>query len=153
MSLNNLRNKQTIVLHNCEINNETYDLVITPHKQTFGYIRTKRQTIKRKIISKQRQIIRKKFSKRRNAVSKSEVSNLDALCKLKETVNKNYPVHDQLFCSDSEATSNSSKQANRRIKKIYKNKPVHLYNWNQPIRHIEHYAVTVIKQKNEPKSK
>ena len=51
MSLNNLVNKQTIVLHNCETNNETYDLVITPHKQTIGYIRTKRQTIKRKIIS------------------------------------------------------------------------------------------------------
>ena len=48
MSLNNLGNKQTIVLHICEINNETYDLVITPHKQTIGYIRTKRQTIKRK---------------------------------------------------------------------------------------------------------
>ena len=48
MSLNNLGNKQTIVLHNCEINNETYDLVITAHKQTVGYIRTKRQTIKNK---------------------------------------------------------------------------------------------------------
>ena len=105
MSLNNLGNKQTIVLHNCEINNETYDLVITPHKQTIGYIRMKRQTIKRKIISKQRQIILKRFSKRRNAVSESEVSNLDALCKLKETVNKNYPVHNQLYLSDSEATS------------------------------------------------
>ena len=103
MSLNNLGNKQTIVLHNREINNETYDLVITPHKQTIGYIRTKRQTKKRKIISKQRQIIRKRFSKRRNAVSESEVSNLDTFCKLKETVNKSYPVHDQLNFSDSEA--------------------------------------------------
>ena len=66
MSLNNLDlgKKQTIVLHNCKINNETYDLVITPHKQTIGYIRTKRQTIKRKILSKQRQITRKRFSKR-----------------------------------------------------------------------------------------
>ena len=97
MSLNNLGNKQTIVLHNCEINDEIYDLVITPYKQTIRYIRTKRQTIKRKIISKQRQIIRKRFSKRRNAVSESEVSNLDALCKLKETVNKNYPVQYQLY--------------------------------------------------------
>ena len=88
MSLNYLGNKQTIVLHNCEINNETYDLVITPHKQTIGYIRTKRQTIKRQFISKQRQIIRKRFSKRRNAVSESEVSNLDALCILEETVKK-----------------------------------------------------------------
>ena len=87
MSLNNLGNKQTIVLHNCKINNETYDLVITPRKQTIGYIRTKRQTIKQN-ISKQRQTIRKRFSKQRNAVSKSEVSNLDALCKLKETLNK-----------------------------------------------------------------
>ena len=38
MSLNILGNKQTIVLHNCEIINEAYDLVITPHKQTIGYI-------------------------------------------------------------------------------------------------------------------
>ena len=123
MSLNNLGNKQTIVLHNCEIKNETYELVITPHKQTIGYIRRKRQTIKGKIISKskQTQITRKRFSKRRNAVSESEVSNLDALCKLKETVNKNYPVHDQLYFCDSEATSHSSKQGKRRIKKIYKN--------------------------------
>ena len=79
MSLNNLGNKQTIILHNCEINNETYDLVITPGKQTIGYIRTKRQTIKTKNISKQRQITRKRFTKRRNAVSDSEISNLDAL--------------------------------------------------------------------------
>ena len=56
MSQNNLGNKQTIVIQNCEINNQKYDLVITPHTQTIGYIRTKRQTIKRKIIRKQRQI-------------------------------------------------------------------------------------------------
>ena len=86
MSLNNLGNKQTIVLHNCELNNETHDLVITPHKQTIGYIRTKRQI--KKYISKQIQITRKRFSKRRNAVSESEVSYLDALYKLKETVKK-----------------------------------------------------------------
>ena len=89
--MNNLGNKQTIVLHNCEINNEAYDLVITPHKQTIGYTRTKRQTIKRKILSKQRQTTRKRFSKRRKAVSESEFSNLDVFCKLKDTINKNYP--------------------------------------------------------------
>ena len=55
MSFKNLGDKQTIVLHNCEIGNQKYDLVITPHTQTVGYIRTKRQTIK-KIISKQKQI-------------------------------------------------------------------------------------------------
>ena len=48
MSLNNSGNKQTIVLHNFEIHNETYDLVITPHKQTIGFFRTKGQTIKKK---------------------------------------------------------------------------------------------------------
>ena len=50
MSLDNLGNKQTIILHNCEINNEKYNLVITLHKQRIGYIRTKRQTITRKIL-------------------------------------------------------------------------------------------------------
>ena len=39
------KNKQTIILHNCEIDNQKYDLVITPHTQTVGCIRTKRQTI------------------------------------------------------------------------------------------------------------
>ena len=34
-----------------------------------------------------------------------------------------------------------------RIKKQYKHKPVHLYNWNQPIRHIDSYILTVIKRK------
>ena len=147
MSQKNLGNKQTIVVHNCEISNQKYDLVITPHTQKVGYIRTKLQS-KKKIISKHRQITRKWFSKKRNAVSESEVSNLDALYKLKETVNKNYPIHDQLYFSDSEATSYSSKQGKRRIKKIYKNKSVHLYNWNQPIRQIEHYVLTVIERKN-----
>ena len=35
MSIKNLANKQTIVIHNCEIKNQKYDLVITPqqHKQ------------------------------------------------------------------------------------------------------------------------
>ena len=47
MTFKNLGNKQTIVLHNCEIDNKKYELVITPHTQTVGYIRTKRQTIKK----------------------------------------------------------------------------------------------------------
>ena len=64
MSFRNLGNKQTIVLHNCEIDKKKYDLLITPHTQTVGYIRTKRQTIKRKIINKQRQITRKNFFKK-----------------------------------------------------------------------------------------
>ena len=91
MSFKNLGNKQTIVLHNCEIDNKKYDLVITPHTQTVGYNKTKRQTIKRKIINKQRQITRKRFPKNRNAFSESEASSLDKLYKLKESIDKIVP--------------------------------------------------------------
>ena len=153
MSFKNLGNKQTIVLHNCEIDNKKYDLVITPHTQTVGYIRTKRRTIKRKIINKQRQITQKRFSKYRNAFSESEANSLDELYKLKESIDENCSIHDQLYFPDSETTSNSSKRGKRRIKKQYKHKPVHLYSWNQPIRHIDSYILTVIKRKNEPHSK
>ena len=145
MSLDNLGNKQTIILHNCEINNEKYDLVITPNRQSEGYIRTKRQTIKQKILSKQRQITQ------RNAVSESETNHLKELYKLKYSVNKNYQVNDTLCFSDSETTSQSSIHRKRRIKKTYKNKLVRLYNWNQPMKHIENYKLTVIKHKKESK--
>ena len=67
-------------------------------------------------MCKQKQITRKNFSKRRNAVSESETSNLDELCKLKDSVNKNYPVNDQLYLVDSETTSHASIQGKRRIK-------------------------------------
>ena len=128
MSFKNLGNRQTIVLHNCEIDNQKYDLKNTPHTQSVGYIRTKRQTIKRKIINKQRQITRKRISKNRNAFFESEANSLDELYKLKELLDKNCPIHDQLYFSDSETTSNSSKRGKRRIKKQYKHKQVLLYN-------------------------
>ena len=89
MSLDNLGNKQTIILHNCEINNEKYDLVITPHRQSTGYIRTKRQTIKRKILREQRQITGKGFSKQRNTFAESETSHLQELYRLKNSKNIN----------------------------------------------------------------
>ena len=38
MSLDNLGNKQTIILHNCEKNNEKHYLVITPHIQSIDFI-------------------------------------------------------------------------------------------------------------------
>ena len=148
MSLDNLGNKQTIILHNCERNNEKFDHVITPQKQTIRHIRTKWQTITKKILSKQRQITRKKFSKRRNAVSESETSNLKELYRLIDSINKNYQVNDTFHFSDAETTSQSSIQGKRRIKKTYKNKPVRLYIWNQPKKHIENYTLTIIKHKN-----
>ena len=88
MSIDKLGNKQTIKLHNCEIDNEKYDLVITPHKKSVGYIRTKRQTITRKLLGKQRQITRKRFLNRRNAVSESETSNLEDFYRIKDSIKK-----------------------------------------------------------------
>ena len=66
MSRDKLGNKQTIIIHNCLINDDNFDLIITPHRQPVGYIRTKIQTLKKKINNKQKQFIRKRFSKRRN---------------------------------------------------------------------------------------
>ena len=54
MSRDNLLNKKTIIIHNCLISDGKYDLVITPHRQSAGYIRTKRQTLRKKIINKQK---------------------------------------------------------------------------------------------------
>ena len=48
------------------MNDERYDLVITPHRQSVGYMRTKRQTLKKKLLTNQKQIIRKKFRIRNN---------------------------------------------------------------------------------------
>ena len=93
MALKNLGNKQTIVIHNCEIENQKYDLVITPHTQTIEYIHKKRQTLKRTILRKQKQITRKRFSKHRNAFSESEVSSLDALYKVEDSINQTYPIN------------------------------------------------------------
>ena len=68
-------------------------------------------------MSKQRIITRKIFSKRGNTVSESETSNLEELYKLNDSVNKNYQVNYQLYFSDSENTSHSSKQGKRRTKR------------------------------------
>ena len=62
MSRDNLGNEQTFILHSCIINDKRYDFVITPHRQTIGYIRAKGQTLRKKIMSKQKQIIQKQFS-------------------------------------------------------------------------------------------
>ena len=97
MSLKNLGNKQTIVIHNCQIENQKYDLVITPHTQKIEYIHTKRQSLKRTNQRKQRQITRKRFSKHRNAFSDSEVSSLDALYRVEDSINQSYPIQDSVY--------------------------------------------------------
>ena len=118
MSRDHLGNKQTITLHNCLINDERYDLVIKPHRQLIRYIRTKRQTLRKKIINKQKQIIKKRFSKRGNAVSESEFSAIQELHNLKDSINKNHQIDDQIYFTDSETTSPASIKGKRRIKKL-----------------------------------
>ena len=152
MSRDNLGNKQTVIIHNCLYNDDKYDLVIKPHRQSVGYIRTKRHTLRKKIIIKQKKIVRKRFSKRRNASSESETTAIqEELHNLKDSKTKNHQIDDQLYLTDSETTSPASMKGKRRIKNCYTNKPIRLYNWNQPIRHIEIYTLTVIKQKNDSK--
>ena len=118
MSRDNLGNKQTTIIHNCIINDEKYDLVITPHRQSVGYIRTKRQTLRKTIINKQKQIIRKRYSKQRKAVSDSETTAIDQLHNLKVSINKNHQIDDQLYFTDSETTSPASVKGKQNIKKI-----------------------------------
>ena len=126
MSRDNLGNKQTIIIHNCLINDDKYDLVITPQRQSVGYSRTIRQTLRKKIINNQNQIIRKRFSKRRNAVSESETTTIQALHNLKDSINKNRQIDHQPYFTDSETTSPASIKGKRRIKKCYTNKPIRL---------------------------
>ena len=102
MSRDTLGNKQTIIKHNCLINDETYDLVITPHRQSVGYKITKRQTLRKMIINKHRQVIRKRFSKRRNAVSESDTFARHELHNLKDSINSNHQIDDQLYFNDSD---------------------------------------------------
>ena len=151
MSRDNLGNKQTIIIHNCLINEERYDLVITPHKQSIGYIRTKRQTLRKKIINKEKRIIRKRFSKRRNAVSESKTTSIQKPHNFKDSINKNHQIDGQMNFTDSKTTSPASIKGKRRIKNCYTNKPTRLYNWNQPIRHIQNYTLIVIQHKNDSK--
>ena len=63
MSRDNIGNKQKIMIPNCLINDKRNDLVITSHRQSVGYIRTKRQTLRKKIINKQKQLLGKNFQK------------------------------------------------------------------------------------------
>ena len=79
MSRDNLGSKQTVVLHNCYIQDERYDLVISPHRQTVGYIRSKRKTRKKTIKAKQNRINKRMFSKRRKAVSESDTTTIQEL--------------------------------------------------------------------------
>ena len=128
-----------------------YALVITPRRQTIGYIRSKRQTGKKTITTKQKQIIKRSFSKRQNAVSESEINSIQGLRlqDLKDSINMINPKENQKYFSDSEATTPSSIKGKPIIKKSYISKPVRLHKWNQPTRHIENYTLTVLQYKKK----
>ena len=73
--------------------------------------------------------------------------------KTEDSINQTYPIQDPVYFSDSKTNTFSSKKGKNRIKKKHKHKPVHLYNWSQPIRHINDSILTVIKRKDEQRSK
>ena len=100
MSRDNLGSKQTIVLYNCSNKNKRYDLVITPHRQTKGFIRSKKkQNTKKGNHNKNnpKKYIKRQFSKQRNAVSESETNTIQKLYDLKDLINKNNPIDDQTY--------------------------------------------------------
>ena len=90
--------------------------------------------------------MKRRFSKRRNAVSESEIKAIQELQGLKDSMKKINAIDDQTFFSDSEATAPSSMKGKRKIKSHIV-KLIRLYNWNQPIRHIECYTHTVLQYK------
>ena len=147
MSRDNQGNKQTIVLHKCLIKNLRYDLVITPHRQKIGYIRSKRQTQKKTVITKEKQIIRKRFSKGGNAVSESDTNTIQELQDLEDSLNRNNPDRRPNTFSRLRSHNTIINKRKTQNKKSYINKPISLYNWHQPMRHIECYTLTVLQYK------
>ena len=92
-----------------------------------------------RLLTKQKQIINKRFSKRQNAVPESETDTKQELQDLKNSINQKNPIEDQIYFSDSEATTPSSIKGKRKINKSYTNTPIRLkkstrlYDWNQQI--------------------
>ena len=57
MSKDNLGNKKMLILNDGLFKHERYDFPITPHKQKKGFIRLRKQTRNKSIITKQKQIL------------------------------------------------------------------------------------------------
>ena len=115
MSRDNLGSKQTFVLHNYLIKNDRHDLVITLHRQTKKILGKK--TRKKTTATKPKLIIKKRFSKQRNAVSDSETNTIQELQDSKDTLNMNNSIKDQIYFSESEATTLSSILGKHKIEK------------------------------------
>ena len=69
MSIENLGIKQLFKIHNCLINDEKYDLVITPHRQTKGYIKTKKH-YERKLLTNINKLLGNDFQNEETQVPK-----------------------------------------------------------------------------------
>ena len=91
--------KPTIILHNCLIKSERYELVITPHRQTIVYIRSdqirKTNTTKKELAKQKTNYQKKVFKKRRNAVSESDPTTIPEFHDLKDSLNKNNAIENQ----------------------------------------------------------
>ena len=88
MSRDKLGSKPTLVLHNCVFRDERYHLVIKSHRQTVGYIKSKRQKRKMTRIAKQKQIFTGRFSKTGNTVSELDTNAIQELQDLKDSIDK-----------------------------------------------------------------
>ena len=77
----------------------------------------------------------------------NQTNTIQELQELKDFLNKKNPIDDQIYFADSETTTPSSLKGKRKIKNSYTNKPIRLYNWNQPIRQIECYTLTVLQNR------
>ena len=95
MSRDNLGTKQTIILHNCLINNELYDLVITQHRRTLGYIKSKDKH--EKYSKSNTKAKYQKNSRRRNSISESDTNTIKELQDRKDSINKNNPTEKKKF--------------------------------------------------------
>ena len=84
-------------------------------------------------------------------MSESETTAIQQLHNLKDSIKKNYQIDDQIYSTYSEITPPASIKEKRRIKNCCTNKPIRFYDWNQPMRHIENYTLTVIQLKIDSK--
>ena len=88
MSRDKLGSKQLIVLQNYLFQNERYDFVFTPRRQSVGYIKLKRQTGKKAIIAKRKHLMKRRFSKTRNALSEFDKTTKGKLQDNKDSIDK-----------------------------------------------------------------
>ena len=104
----------------------------------------RKKTRKKAILAKQKEITERKLCKTRNVVSKSDASTKQKFQDLKDWIDKYNPISEQTFFYEFESTQYNQK-IKCRINNSYFRKT--LNHWNQPIRRIESYTLTVIQRR------